>query len=62
LKEEKEISLLEIKGIGPAKVKKLLSYFGSFEAIRKSDTESLEAVLSEHDAKRVHEYLKNISI
>ncbi len=62
LKEQKEVSLLEVEGIGPAKVKKLLNYFGSFEEIRKSDLDSLKTVLSEKDAKTLHLYLKKIPI
>ncbi len=62
MKEDREISLLEVKGIGPAKVKKLLSYFGSFEEIRKSDLDSLKTVLSEKDAETLHSYLKKIPI
>lgn len=32
----KQIALLKEKGIGEASVKKLLDYFGSFEAIEKA--------------------------
>ncbi len=60
LKEEKEISLLKARGIGPAKVKRLLDYFGSFEAIRRADTKTLCGILSEKDAKTLSEYIKNI--
>ncbi|WP_456404306.1 excinuclease ABC subunit UvrC [Hydrogenimonas sp.] len=60
LKEEKGISLLEAKGIGPAKVKRMLDYFGSFEAIRTADIRSLRDVLSQKDAETLFEHLKNI--
>ena len=33
-KEDKQISLLQIKGIGEAKVAKLLNYFGTFDTIK----------------------------
>ena len=49
-KEDKQISLLDIKGIGKAKVQKLLHYFGSFEAIKKASFEELKEVLNEKDA------------
>ncbi len=60
LKKEREISLLQVKGIGPAKVKRLLDYFGTFEAIRAADIETLRAVLSRKDAETLFEHLKNI--
>ena len=56
-KEDKQISLLNIKGIGEAKVKKLLLYFGTFEEIKKSNLEQLSEVLNEKDAKLIIEYL-----
>ncbi|WP_456452925.1 excinuclease ABC subunit UvrC [Hydrogenimonas sp.] len=57
LKEDKKISLLEAKGIGPAKVKRLLDYFGSFEAIKGASPEELERVLNKNDARSIIEYL-----
>lgn len=56
-KEDKQISLLNIKGIGEAKVKKLLLYFGTFEEIKKSNLKQLSEVLNEKDAKLIIEYL-----
>jgi len=56
-KEDKQISLLNIKGIGEAKVKKLLNYFGTFEEIKNSTLEQLAEVLNEKDAKLIREYL-----
>ncbi len=55
-KEDKEISLLQIKGIGEAKIKKLLLYFGEFEKIRNSSFDELKNVLNETDAKNIIEY------
>ena len=49
-KEDKQISLLQIKGIGPAKVAKLLNFFGTFEQIKTSSLEELQEVLNEKDA------------
>jgi len=56
-KEDKQISLLNIHGIGEAKVKKLLDYFGTFEEINKSNLKELSEVLNNKDAKLVLEYL-----
>ncbi len=57
LKQEKKISLLEARGIGPAKVKRLLDYFGTFEAIKEADYETLRKVLNKNDARSIMEYL-----
>jgi excinuclease ABC subunit C len=55
-KEDKQISLLSIKGIGEAKVQKLLSYFGTFEAITSATLEQLKEVLNEKDANILLQY------
>jgi len=55
-KEDKQISLLQIKGIGEAKVKKLLLYFGEFEKIRSAAVEELKEVLNEKDAIVISNY------
>jgi len=52
-KRAKEIELLKIKGIGEAKVTKLLNYFGSFDAIKKASLEELSQVVSKSDAKLI---------
>ncbi len=57
-KEDKQISLLSIKGIGEAKVQKLLSYFGTFEAIRVANKEQLQEVLNEKDANILLQYFE----
>ena len=59
-KEDTQISLLQIKGIGEAKVKKLLSYFGTFETIKNANLEELKDVLNEKDAILLLDYFKNI--
>jgi excinuclease ABC subunit C len=56
LKEDKEISLLAIKGIGEAKVQKLLKYYGTFENIKNADINSLKEVINEKDATLLFEY------
>mgnify|MGYP005984041735 CR=1 FL=1 len=59
-KEDKQISLLQIKGIGEAKVKKLLLYFGEFEKIKNASAEELKNVLNEKDAIVIYNYFNNI--
>ncbi|PAF43243.1 excinuclease ABC subunit C [Helicobacter sp. 11S02596-1] len=44
-KDMQKVSILEQKGIGKASVKKLLDFFGSFEAIDNASPEELEQVL-----------------
>jgi len=56
-KEDKQISLLSIDGIGEAKVKKLLNYFGTFENIKTASFSSLIEILNKKDAKKLVEYL-----
>ncbi len=58
-KEDKQISLLSIKGIGEAKVQKLLSYFGTFEAIKEANQTQLQEVLNEKDATILLQYFKS---
>jgi len=55
-KEDSKNSLLEKKGIGNATIKKLLGYFGTFEAIKNASFEEISASSSEKVAK----ILKNI--
>lgn len=50
IKEDKKVSLLKIKGIGEAKIKKLLNYFGTFENIKKASLEELTIILNKKDA------------
>jgi excinuclease ABC subunit C len=54
--EDKQISLLQIKGIGEAKIKKLLLYFGEFEKIKNASLEELRNVLNEKDANLLKNY------
>lgn len=56
LKSDKRISLLAVKGIGEAKMKRLIDYFGTFEAIEKAEEAELGVVLSEADVRRVREF------
>ncbi|MEA3498626.1 MAG: hypothetical protein U9R16_06150, partial [Campylobacterota bacterium] len=59
-KEDKQISLLNIHGIGEAKVKKLLNYFGTFETIQNAQKEQLKQVLNEKDSNLLLEYFAEI--
>jgi excinuclease ABC subunit C len=58
-KEDKQISLLDIKGIGKAKVAKLLNYFGDFQTIKSSSVESLKVVLNEKDSILIYNHFNN---
>ncbi|HIP13555.1 MAG TPA: excinuclease ABC subunit UvrC [Arcobacter sp.] len=57
-KEDKQISLLQVKGIGPAKVAKLLNFFGTFETVKSSSLDELKEVLNEKDAILLENHFK----
>jgi excinuclease ABC subunit C len=59
-KEDKQISLLQLHGIGEAKVKKLLLYFGTFEEIKQATLANLKEVLNEKDAIVISEHFKSL--
>ena len=50
-KEDTQNALLQKKGIGPATVKKLLSYFGTFQAIENATYQEISVASSEKVAK-----------
>ena len=52
-REDTQVSLLEKKGIGKATVRKLIDFFGSFEAIREADFDTLAQVIGVRKAKMV---------
>jgi len=56
LKRDQESTLLGAHGISQAKIKKLLSHFGTFEQLRTSEEADIAAILSPRDAK----IIKNI--
>ena len=56
LKLDKESKLLNLHGISPAKVKKLLNHFGTFEELKSLKLDEISNVLNEKDAK----VIKNI--
>lgn len=53
LKLDKESKLLEVNGIGVAKVKKLLNHFGTFEEIKKQSVDEISTILNLKDAKTI---------
>ncbi|CAA6822671.1 MAG: Excinuclease ABC subunit C [uncultured Sulfurovum sp.] len=50
-KEDSQNSLLQKKGIGPATIKKLLNYFGTFQAIEDANFKEISVASSEKIAK-----------
>ena len=58
IKKDTQIELLKIKGIGKAKMTKLLNYFGTFENIKKAPFDELKDILNEKDAKKIIEFFK----
>jgi excinuclease ABC subunit C len=49
--------LLEVKGVGEKTAQKLLSHFGSLEAIKKLSPEELGQVVKPEQAKQIHDFL-----
>lgn len=56
LKSDQEVKLLQAKGISQAKTKKLISHFGTFEALKDASFEDIKELLNANDA----EAIKNI--
>ncbi len=57
-KEDKQISLLQIDGIGEAKIKRLLDFFGTFENISQASKEQLVEILNQNDALKIREHFE----
>lgn len=57
-KEDTQISLLKKKGIGKATVKKLIDYFGTFEAIEHASHEDIAKVTN----KKISDIIKNYNV
>ena len=53
LKQDQASELLQTKGIGPAKLKKLLSHFGSFESLREAPLEEIADIVGKNDASLI---------
>lgn len=57
-KKDKAVGLLSVSGVGEARVKRLLDYFGSFEAIENASFQDLSDVVGSKVAEKVVEYGK----
>jgi excinuclease ABC subunit C len=58
LKIDQSSKLLAIKGITTAKIHKLIDYFGTFEAIAKSDFKTLSELIGTKDAESLQNYYR----
>ncbi len=58
LKQDQASMLLQTKGIGPAKLKKLLNHFGSFEALKEAKEEDIADVVGKNDASSIKKLYK----
>lgn len=59
VKHDKMVSLLDLSGIGEAKVKKMLGYFGSFEAMRSGTQEEFISLFGPKAGKNVFTILSS---
>jgi len=57
ISSDMKIDLLNVKGIGSATVKKLISYFGTFENIYKANIDELKIVIGEKNSKKLYKFL-----
>ncbi len=55
-KEDINLKLLEIKGLGQQKLKALLAYFGTFDAIAQASTEELTNIVGQKIAQQIKDY------
>lgn len=53
IKEDKESSFLKQKGLTEAKIKKLLSFFGTFDAINKASLEDIQKIIGQKEARKL---------
>lgn len=58
-KKDKEISLLKVPGIGQGSIKRLIDFFGSFEAVKKASLEELKKVIGKKSAETLFAYLND---
>jgi len=58
LKQDQASKLLQAKGIGPAKLKKLLNHFTSFEALREATEEEIRLIVGKNDASTIKNIYK----
>ena len=57
LGKDMKIDLLEVNGIGEATIKKLISYFGTFENIHKASKNELKVVIGEKNSIKLYNFL-----
>jgi len=57
LSKDMKIDLLEIKGVGKATIKKLISYFGAFENIHRASRDELKMVIGEKNSAKLYDFL-----
>lgn len=57
-KNDMKIELSQIPHIGPATIKKLLSYFGDFESIYNASKNELKKVIGEKNAINLYDFLR----
>lgn len=55
-KLDKASKLLSLSGIGPAKEKKLLNFFGTYQAVKSATLEELRSILNEKDANLIKKH------
>lgn len=58
LKIDQASNLLAIHGISTPKIHKLIDYFGTFDAIAKSDFETLRELVGEKDAENIQKHYR----
>ncbi len=57
---DRKSELLDIPGIGPATLRRLLQHFGSVESVKKADLAALEAVVTKKQAEAVRTALAGV--
>ncbi len=62
LKLDQESELLKLQGISEAKIKKLIDYFGTFEAIRRASLEEISTIVNIKDAKIIKKTQDNLMV
>jgi excinuclease ABC subunit C len=54
--------LLKIPGVGERTVKKVLTHFGSLNALKSVSSEELSQVVKPYQAKLIHDYLRSLTL
>lgn len=62
LSSDMSIELLQVNGIGQATIKKLLSYFGTFENIYNANESDLSNAIGTKNSKNLYKFLQNIGL